>query len=180
MFPLHPANTSEVLFLPLFKKSLNVKGRHSAGKHTSLKNIWGKLSFYGAGLSYYGKAAPLDAEIREIKLLFKTTAGLLLLQALAHTAALWPAVWGKSWSVYFQNQKLRSSHSGLEKPPPAQGAQQEGYNPYWSELHRRQHTPPGITGVQRWDSLKFIFVSLLEMLMGIGNVESRWTLMHSG
>lgn len=72
------------------------------------------------------------------------------------------------WSVYFQNQKLRSPHPGLEKPSAAQGAQQEDYNPYWSELHRRQHTPPGITGVQSWDWLKFIFVSLFEMLVGKG------------
>lgn len=83
------------VFLPFFKESLNVKGRHSVGKNTSFRKIWGKMSFsnnYGAGLSYYGKAAPLDAGVREIKLLFTTTAGLLLLQALAHTAALWPAV----------------------------------------------------------------------------------------
>lgn len=107
------------------------------------------------------------------KAAFHNHAGLLLLQAVTHPDALWPAVGAENQPQIFQNQKLRSSHPGLEKPPPAHGAQQEGYNPFWRELHRRQHTPPETTGLQRWDLLKFISVSLPEMLVGRGNVGSR-------
>lgn len=116
----------------------------------------------------------LDAGVREINMFFQ-----LLQWALSRAASAVSSDTPSSgnWSLYFQNQKLRSSYPDLEKPPPAQGAQQEGYNP-WSADGTAGSTTPEITGVQRWDSgCKLIFVSLLKMLVGRGNAENRWTLM---